>query len=123
MTEWTLESLRTYFERVVVELDRRYEQRFTAEAKAVASAMTAAQTAIDKAEANALTWRENANEWRAAMTDREKRFATRSEVDDLKKFRDMTVGTSAGRSDMWGYVVGAIGAVVGVVGMILALAR
>ena len=43
-----------------------YDRRFEAQEKAVAVA-----------EANSERWRQNANEWRAAMTDRERNFLSR----------------------------------------------
>ena len=120
-----------YFERVIKESDRRYEERFTAQKEATANALAAqalatanslaAQAlATAKAEDESQRWRESANEWRGAMTDREKQFATQVEVNDLKKSRDITAGQSTGRSDVWGWVVGALGIAMGIVGMVLA---
>ena len=45
---------------------RLYDSRFEAQEKAIAVA-----------EANSERWRQNANEWRAAMTDRERNFFSR----------------------------------------------
>ena len=52
---------------VVDERDRRYEERFVAQERA---------TAIYQEHADA--WRENANEWRSAMGDREREFLSKS---------------------------------------------
>jgi len=47
--------------------------------EAIALALSAAEKAVTKAEAEALAWRQNANEWRGAMTDRERAFLPRTE--------------------------------------------
>lgn len=59
--------LREHFETLLAEQEKRYAQRFDAQEKAIAVA-----------EANAEKWRANANEWRQAMTDRERNFLPRS---------------------------------------------
>lgn len=66
---WTIETLKEHFEKVLAERD-----------KAITSALQAAEKAVAVAEANAEKWRNQANEWRGAMTDREKNFITRREV-------------------------------------------
>ncbi len=62
-------SLKEYFEKVLAEKD-----------KAINIALAAAKEAVGVAEKNAEKWRENANEWRGAMSDREKNFITRREA-------------------------------------------
>lgn len=66
---WTIETLKEHFEKVLVERD-----------KAISAALLSAEKAVQVAEANAEKWRQNANEWRGAMGDREKNFITRREV-------------------------------------------
>jgi len=56
----------SHLEEISNERDRRYEQRFQAQ-----------EQAISVAEAAAERWRLNANEWRSAMTDRERNFFSR----------------------------------------------
>lgn len=67
--EWTIETLKEYFEKILTEKD-----------KAINIALAAAKEAVQVAEANAEKWRNQANEWRGAMSDREKNFITRREV-------------------------------------------
>ena len=62
-------SLKEYFERILVEKD-----------KAISAALASAKEAVSIAENNAEKWRNQANEWRGAMSDREKNFVTRREV-------------------------------------------
>ena len=110
------------------ERDRLYDTRFAAsktavdaalaaQEKATAAAFLASEKAILKADANAEKWRENANEWRASMLDREIKFASRTEMEaefkgirveiaSLRESRATGAGHSTGTAAMWGYVVG-----------------
>lgn len=69
--------MKEYLEALINEADKRYEQRFVAQEKAVGAALSAAEKAVTLAEANAEKWRTNANEWREAMNDRERNFLSR----------------------------------------------
>lgn len=131
---WSTDTLKAYVERVVHESDRRYEQRFEAQEKAVTAALASAALAVDRAEVNAERWRNNANEWRAAMTDREKNFMSRDQADsqfdalekqitDLKRSRDASEGRMGGISAGWGYLVGAIGLAAALVAIFINLSR
>jgi hypothetical protein len=137
-------ELKDYIERLSSEADKRYEQRFNDQDKAVAAALAgqekavaaalaaqekfaaaslnAAQTAIDKAERNTKDWQNASNEWRGAMSDRERMFLTRNEyalghadlarrIGDLEKSRDTGTGKTIGLNAFWGYLVGAAGLV------------
>lgn len=59
----------------------RLEQLRSADAAAVSAALAAAEKAVAIAEANAEKWRDNANEWRGAMQDREQKFALRDAME------------------------------------------
>lgn len=61
--------LKEYFEKILTEKD-----------KAINIALAAAKEAVGVAEANAEKWRNQSNEWRGAMNDREKNFVTRKEL-------------------------------------------
>lgn len=131
---WSTDTLKAYVERIVHEGDRRYEQRFEAQEKAVTAALTSAALAVERAEINAEKWRANANEWRAAMTDREKQFMSRDQADSkfdaldkriagLEKSRSSSEGRSGGLNAGWGYLVGAIGLAATVIAIVVALTR
>jgi hypothetical protein len=73
------------------ERDRRYTERssqqdkavvdaLAAAEKAVNAALVAADKAVEKEQLNAEKWRNNANEWRQAMDDRETRFMGKEEA-------------------------------------------
>lgn len=62
-----------------VSLKEYVDQRFDDQEKAVQAALASAEKAVDKAERQGERWRESANEWRGAMTDRERDFLSRKE--------------------------------------------
>lgn len=73
-------SLKEHFDRVIEELDKRHCKAMESHVAAVSLAFDAAKEAVAKAEENAERWRLNANEWRGAMTDRERSFIPRLEA-------------------------------------------
>lgn len=118
MSSWTVETLKEHFEAVLAEKD-----------KAINIALASAKEAVSVAEANAEKWRANANEWRGAMTDRERNFVQKSEfvvykesvekaLTVEKERGDINQGKGMGAVSLWGYIVGAIG----VVSMIISIA-
>jgi hypothetical protein len=70
----TIVSLKEYFDRVMLEKD-----------KALQAALASAKEAVTIAEANSEKWRANANEWRAAMSDRDKLYMLKSEFTTYKE--------------------------------------
>ncbi|MDO8703307.1 MAG: hypothetical protein Q7J84_00025 [Sulfuricaulis sp.] len=71
---WTLSTLKSLMD----ERDRRYGEIAAAKETAINAALAAAEKAVMVAERNAEKWRDNANEWRQAMTDRERNFLPRN---------------------------------------------
>lgn len=61
--------LKEYFEAIQAEKD-----------KALSAALASAEKAVLKKEEEVERWRANANEWRGAMSDRERDFLTRREL-------------------------------------------
>ena len=101
-------DLKYHFSRLLEEMDKRYEQRFRGQECATNSALASAQLAVDKAEANTREWQRNSNEWRAAMSDREKTFASQSavkkieeELKGLATVRDIAIGKASQSSVLW----------------------
>jgi len=127
---WTAELVRTHVLTLIDANDRRYEDRFAAQEKsvhdafaasekavnaalaaqekAVTAALAASEKAVSVAETNAEKWRDNANEWRGAMTDREAKFITTTEFGLLKERIDRSEGSGRGMRDLWGWIVAAI---------------
>jgi len=114
---WTVQTLKEHF-----------EQRFADQKEAVAAALAAAEKAVGKAEANAEKWRENANEWRGSMMDREVKFAAkdqmetefraiRGEINSLKETRAAISGGRTVQSDQRANIA-ALAAIVGLIGLV-----
>jgi hypothetical protein len=91
--DWSIAALKEHFEALRA-----------ADAAAISAALMAAEKAVNVAEINAERWRNSANEWRAAMDDRERRFAQRdamdsadrnlqAQIDDLKQTRNLITGS------------------------------
>ncbi len=60
------------------ERDKRYEQRFAAQESAIAAAQRTSETAATVAKETLDEWKRSTNEWRQAMTDREREFLPRN---------------------------------------------
>jgi hypothetical protein len=67
---WTLDTLKELMD----ERDKRYEQRFIS-----------SQKAIDEAKGETQKKFENTNEWRGLVTDTQKNYITRAELDPVVK--------------------------------------
>lgn len=87
-------SLKEYLEALLAQIEKRYDQRFEDADKAVQAALASAKEAVQAALAaaekatvlaasGADEWRKSSNEWRGAMSDREKNFVTRVEHDQI----------------------------------------
>jgi hypothetical protein len=74
-------ALREYVDAMFAEREKAVEAALAAQEKAVTAALESSDKAIDKAEANAEKWRASANEWRGAMSDRDRELPSRREVE------------------------------------------
>jgi Flp pilus assembly protein TadB len=106
----------------------------TAAERAVATALLAAEKAVNKAEAAAERRFESVNEFRSQLADQAATFMPRNESDvrwaslerqiaENTKRLDQTQGRTSGMDKAWGFVVAAVvavGGVVGIVGTIIA---
>ncbi len=151
---WTISALREHLLRVVSDLEAKQEQRangqdkaveaalvaqdkavqaaLVAQEKAVQAALAASDKAVTKAEEGAQAWRVSANEWRGAMSDRERTFVSRIEHDQgmlamkdqislMEKWITRSEGTQKGHGDIWALVGGAAMMLIGAVGAIVAV--
>jgi hypothetical protein len=73
--------IREYVEAMFAEKEKALQAALASQEKAVQAALSAADKATSKAEQNAEKWRENANEWRGAMSDRDRELPSRREVE------------------------------------------
>jgi len=110
MSNWTIETLKTHFEALLKETDRRTEQRFADQEKAVSAALAAAEKAVLnasisaekavlKAEGASEKRFESVNEFRSALNDQTKSLITRTEVEQRAKASDDKMDTLTGRMD------------------------
>jgi hypothetical protein len=129
---WTIETLLVHFTAQLEATNKLNDQHFALQQKAVEAALAAAKEAVaaalvaqknisDLAAEYLRAWQTSANEWRGAMTDREKSFAPIQRLEALEKRMDMREGDSLGKKAMWGYVAAAGGIVTGAVGLLAVL--
>lgn len=85
---WSVDTLSAHLEAMMREADRRYEQRFDAQEKAVAKAETAAEKRLD-----------SVNEFRAQLSDQAQTFMPRNEAAILIRALDDKFDVLAGRVD------------------------
>jgi hypothetical protein len=127
-------SIRDYVDTMFAEKEKALQAALLAQEKAVAAALAAADKAVEKAESNAEKWRANANEWRGAMSDRDRELPSRREVESsnaglstriasVEKWMDRDVGRTEGISVSAGVVVGALAAVGTILGVVVVLAN
>ena len=125
-TDWTPGLVLKHFTEILNSYDVRYQERFAAQEKAVKdalaaqekavnAALAASEKAVSVAETNAAQWRAGANEWRSAMTDRERNFATQAEFLLMKERIDKNEGSGKGMRELWGWLTAAVVMVVSVV--------
>jgi hypothetical protein len=72
-------TLKEYVDRRFDDQEKAVQAALMAADKGVSAALASAEKAVDKAESSSEKWRASANEWRAAMGDREREFLSRKE--------------------------------------------
>lgn len=126
--------IRDYVDALLSQLDKRIEQRFLAQEKAIAAALASSDKAQAVSDYNAENWRASANEWRGAMSDRDRELPSRREVetavtgldDRLRMLEDLAKsqqGKSAGIGLSTSVIVGAIAVMTSVIGVVVVLAN
>jgi hypothetical protein len=140
-TPWTVETVLTHLTDVGDERDRRYEQRFVAQALATDAALAAAERAVLKAEAAAEKRFEGVNEFRATLSDQQRTLIPRAEVEVMlrgindkisalektqdadRAQRDADRAERMGVKGGWGYAVGLAGVLIAILGVLSRLVR
>lgn len=116
------------------ERDRRYQERFDASTRAVDAAFASAKEAVAKAELSAERRFESVNEFRAQLGDQASTFLTRREyeakhealeaqVNSLIKVIERSKGRGAGIGAMYGWIIAAVGALVGIMTVVIIATR
>lgn len=117
-SDWTIDTLKQYVDVVFAERDKRDEQRFDAQKEAVSKAEIATEKRFD-----------GVNEFRNTLSDQQTRLLNRTEyesnhsalIDKINAVTDRLNrmdGQEQGFSSSWGYIVGLIGVVAGIVAAI-----
>lgn len=113
--EWTPNQVLTYVKEMLEAIDRRYEQRFDAQEKAVIAALASAEKAKLVAERADEKWQDNANEWRGTISDRDKMYGRQTDITTLKERVDKIEGSNRGRRDLAGWIVAGTAIVVSII--------
>src|SRR3990167_5247176 len=100
-------ALKEYLERLIVEHDRRYEQRFMA-----------AELALTKSESALRDYKTGSNEWRDALKDQASRMTTR---DELAKVEAEVQELRRARANLDGKLLILAAVISGGVGMIVSI--
>lgn len=145
--EWTVETLKEYFEALLAAYDLRYGQRFIAQElavkdalvgqeKAVTAALVAADRAVAKAETAAEKRFESVNEFRAQLKDQQIGLLSRAEADSefraireivgaqakeittIREAQSVSFGKGAGLQAGWAIALAVLGAVGTIAGII-----
>lgn len=142
-TGWTVETALSHVLALQAAADKRYEQRFDAQQKAVEvglasqktsvdAALAAADRAVFKAENASEKRFEGVNEFRNQLGDQQRTFIPRSEVDLISasltgKVTELTTRLNELQAERmgikggWGYAVGAVGFMMGLAGILFAV--
>jgi len=121
--KWTFPTLKEYFDRLFEEREIRNAQRFASQ-----------EEAVKKAEASTEKRLESVNEFRNTLRDQQTSFLPRPEYEAahkdlvnqitvLNSRMDKKEGEKTGNTEVWGWVVGAIGFVTGIIGIVYALLK
>lgn len=129
---WTVDTLKEFIEQRFVDQERFNSAAVAALEKSIQVALTAAQQAVNKAEAATEKRFDSVNEFRATLADQTGTLMPRAEAEiRLKTLTDRldaisgivtsTAGRSVGLNTGWGYLVAAVLMVSAIVGVIVGL--
>jgi len=118
--EWTVATLHEHFVSLLEEMDKRNEQRFAAQEKAVDAALSSAKEAVLKAEHSAEERFRNTNEWRQTVESLISGCFPKDEANRVIRTLEEKITTNTamvtaiagerrGLHSGWGYAVGFIG--------------
>src|SRR5688500_7588330 len=96
---WTVDTLKEHYDTILSEKDKAINAALTSAKEAVTVALSSAKEAVAVAEKNAEKWRENANEWRSAMNDKDRLLLSRSEFLVYKEATELALGIQKERGD------------------------
>lgn len=113
LSQWTVQTLKEFVDRLFAEHDRRYEQRFQAQQDATRQASESAHTAIQKSEEAVNNRLQLLNELRKEVTDDRALLVPKSTYEpahrELEKWKEKTevrLNTIETRSITWTSAIG-----------------
>src|SRR5580698_10785569 len=96
--EWTIATVVEHFTALLIEKDRRYEQRFDSQERAILAALAAVKEANEKSEQASDKRFDSTNEWRRTVSDLIAAMSAKGQ----------------GFKEGWGYLVGVIGIIIAI---------
>lgn len=99
MAGWNLDTLKEYFQALLAEVDKRNQQRFDSQEKAVAAALQAAKEAVTKAETAAEKRFDSVNEFRQQLSDQANSFMPMREADQRLRVLENHINRQGGKED------------------------
>lgn len=132
-TQWTVETLREHVAELMTAEREKNEVRFQAMKESTTTALAAAQRAVEKAESAVEKRLEGMNEFRGSLADQARLLMPRAEADsrmaqlaeqlkNLASRVDRQEGRGSGLNAGWGYLVGAVGLLGGLMALVFKLA-
>lgn len=131
---WTIDTLREHFDRIIADLERRLDERIDGQKESVTVAMAASEKRFD-----------GVNEFRQALGDTSRLQMPRLEAENLMKALNEKMeaadkgiaarldavtntvvgsqGRTSGVHSGWGYAVGAVGLMIAVVTLVMAMKK
>lgn len=127
-------SLRQYVDNRFEAQEKAVAAALTAQKEAVSAALAAADRAVAKAESASDKRFDSVNEFRGALADNFRTLMPRSEseqaraiinekIDALTARVNQREDRGQGRGDVWAYVVGAVGLIAAIISIVFALTR
>lgn len=113
LSQWTVQTLKEFVDRMFVEHDRRYEQRFQAQQEASQRALESAHAAISKSEEAVNNRLQTLNELRKEVTEDRELLVQKTTYEpahrELEKWKEKTevrLNTIETRSVTWTAAIG-----------------
>lgn len=128
--QWTVETLREHLTALLESERGKNEVRFQSMERSTSTALAAAQRAVEKAEVAVEKRLEGMNEFRGSLADQARLLMPRAEADnrfsgineqlkDISSRIDRQEGRGSGLNAGWGYLVGAVGLLAGLIAIFM----
>ena len=85
---WTIDTLKEHYDRLLEDLEKRYDEKFLAQKSAVDAAFVSSQKAIDKSDESLKEYKATANEFRKTISDYRDQTISKAEHRALETILD-----------------------------------